>query len=58
MELFFAVMAWGLGVSNYGPSRTRRILSQPKADRAIEAVGDAVRPGGLPPSVRGLRRAR
>ena len=45
-ELFIAVMAWGLGPSNYGPSRARRILRQPNADNAIEAVVNAVRQDG------------
>ena len=45
-ELLTAVMAWGLGLSNYGPSRAGRILSQDHADKAIEAVVDAARQGG------------
>ena len=45
-ELFIAVMAWGLGLSNYGPSRARRMLLQPNAGTAIEAVVNAVRQDG------------
>jgi Putative 8-oxoguanine DNA glycosylase OGG-like protein len=45
-ELFIAVMAWGLGLSNYGPSRARRMLLQPNAGKAIEAVVNAVRQDG------------
>lgn len=45
-ELLTAVMAWGLGLSNYGPSRAGRILSQDHADKAIEAVVSATRQGG------------
>jgi hypothetical protein len=45
-ELFIAVMAWGLGLSNYGPSRARLILLPPNAGKAIEAVVNAVRRDG------------
>ena len=45
-ELLTAVMAWGLGLSNFGPSRAGRILSQDHADKAIEAVVSATRQGG------------
>jgi hypothetical protein len=45
-ELFIAVMAWGLGLSNYGPSRARRILGQPAAGMAIKTVVNAVRQNG------------
>lgn len=45
-DLLTAVMAWGLGPSNYGPSRVGRILSQVHAEKAIEAVVNASRQGG------------
>lgn len=45
-ELFTAVMAWGLGLSNYGPSRASRILTQPRAARVIEDVVSAARQDG------------
>lgn len=46
LELLIVVMAWGLGLSNYGPARAGKILSQPNAGKAIEAVVDATRQDG------------
>ena len=45
-ELLTAVMAWGLGLSNYGPSRAKRILNQDHVGKAIDAVVNATRQDG------------
>ena len=45
-EQLTAVLAWGLGQSNYGPSRAGRVLSQDHAGNTIEAVVNAARQGG------------
>lgn len=38
MELLTAVMAWGLGLSNYDPSRAGQLLGQDHASISIEAI--------------------
>jgi hypothetical protein len=46
VELFIAVMAWGLGLDNRGPVRAGNILNVPNAAETIKAVVDSVRQGG------------
>ncbi len=46
VELFIAVMAWGLGPDNRGPAKVGRILELPNAAEAIEAVVNSVRQDG------------
>jgi hypothetical protein len=46
VELFIAVMAWGLGPDNRGPAKADRILELPNAATAIEAVVNSVRQDG------------
>jgi hypothetical protein len=46
VELFIAVMAWGLGPDGRGPARAGTILNGPGAAEIIKAVVDSVRQGG------------
>lgn len=46
VELFIAVMAWGLGPDNRGPAKVGRILQLPNTAKAIEAVVNSVRQDG------------
>ena len=46
VELFIAVMAWGLGPDNRGPAKIGKILDLSDAAEAIEAVVKSVRQDG------------
>jgi len=46
VELFIAIMAWGLGPDNRGPAKVGRILELPGAADAIEAVVNSVHQDG------------
>ena len=46
VELFIAVMAWGLGLDNRGPAKVARILDRARCRRTIKTVVDSVRHDG------------